>query len=138
MAIKFNPIFWTFLVVVATILFHTSAVHGSRKEALVGGWKPITNLTDPVVVGIGQFAVDEHNLHAMTKLKFQQVTKGESQVVAGINYRVTITAEDGDSPPPHHYLAVVLDKPQQKYRNLTSFRDLGCSDEKGEQKCSYV
>ncbi|KAK4371561.1 hypothetical protein RND71_011036 [Anisodus tanguticus] len=110
------------LVVVATILFHISAVHGGRKEALVGGWKPITNLTDPVVVGIGQFAVDEHNNQAMTKLKFQKITKGESQVVVGINYRLTITAKDGDSP--HHYLAEVLNKPQQKDRNLISFREL--------------
>ncbi|KAK4371560.1 hypothetical protein RND71_011035 [Anisodus tanguticus] len=119
MAIKFNPILGTFLVVVATVLLYVSDAQGGRKEAIAGGWKPITNITDPEVVDIGKFAVDEHNKEAKTKLKFQKIMKGESQVVAGINYRLVITAKDGDSP--HNYLAEVWDKPWEKFRNLTSF-----------------
>ncbi|XP_049392565.1 cysteine proteinase inhibitor 1-like [Solanum stenotomum] len=131
MAIKFNHILGALFVVVATVLLRVSDAKGSRKEAIVGGWNPITNLTDPEVVKIGKFAVDEHNKEAKTKLEFQEITKGESQVVAGINYRLVISAKDGDSP--HNYLAEVWDKPWEKFRNLTSFVE--CSLENGEQQC---
>ncbi|XP_006346810.1 cysteine proteinase inhibitor 5-like [Solanum tuberosum] len=131
MAIKFNHILGALFVVVATVLLRVSDAHGGRKEAIVGGWNPITNLTNPEVVEIGKFAVDEHNKEAKTKLKFQEITEGESQVVAGINYRLVISAKDSDSP--HNYLAEVWDKPWEKFRNLTSFVE--CSLENGEQQC---
>ncbi|XP_060184743.1 cysteine proteinase inhibitor 1-like [Lycium barbarum] len=134
MSIKFNPILGILLVMVATVLLHVSAAQGSRKEALEGGWEPITNITDPKVVGIGKFAVDEHNKEAKTKLDFQKLLKGESQVVAGTNYRLVITAKNGDSL--HNYLAEVWDKPWEKFRNLTSFVE--CKLENGEQKCSFT
>ncbi|MCD7447615.1 hypothetical protein HAX54_032233 [Datura stramonium] len=122
MAIKFNPIFGTLLVVVATILLHVSDAQGGRKEVIVGGWKRITDVTAPEIVEIGKFAVDEHNKKAKTNLIFQKIIKGESQVVEGINYRLVITAKDGDSP--HNYFAEVWDKPGKKSRSLTYFEEL--------------
>ncbi|MCE5167191.1 hypothetical protein HAX54_041840, partial [Datura stramonium] len=103
MAIKFNPIFGTLLVVIATILLHVSDAQGGRKEVIVGGGKPITDVTAPEIVEIGKFAVDEHNKKAKTNLVFQKIIKGESQVVEGIHYQLVIMAKDGDSP--HNYLA---------------------------------
>ncbi|KAF3628410.1 Cysteine proteinase inhibitor 5 [Capsicum annuum] len=98
-------------------------MHGTpQKKALVGGWKPITDIKDPEVVEAGKFAVDEHNKEAKTTLEFQEVTKGESQVVQGINYRLTISAKDGDSL--HNYLAEVWVKPGGKSKSLTSFKEL--------------
>ncbi|KAG5569246.1 hypothetical protein H5410_059012 [Solanum commersonii] len=131
MAIKFNPILRTLLVVVTIFLLHVSATQGGgRKEVISGGWrktiglwKPITNTTDPKVVEIGNFAVDEHNEEEKTKLKFQEVVKGEYQVVHGLNYRLLISAKDGNSL--HNYLADVWVKPGGKSRTLTSFEDCG-------------
>ncbi|PHT51980.1 putative RNA-dependent RNA polymerase 5 [Capsicum baccatum] len=105
MVVKFNPVLVTLLVVVVTILLHVSDARDAPKKALVGGWKPITDIKDHEVVETGKFAVDEHNKEAKTVLEFQEVTKGESQVVQGINYRLTISANDGDSL--HSYLAEV-------------------------------
>ncbi|WMV60401.1 hypothetical protein MTR67_053786, partial [Solanum verrucosum] len=121
MAIKFNPILRTLLVVVTIFLLHVSATQGGRKEVISGLWKPITNTTDPKVVEIGKFAVDEHNEEEKTKLKFQEVVKGEYQVVDGLNYRLLISAKDGNSL--HNYLADVWVKPGGKSRTLTSFED---------------
>lgn len=126
MAIKFNPILGTHLVVLAIFLLHASNAQGGRKEhvgwrKIVGGWNPIRNITDPKVVQIGKFAVDEHNKEAKIKLEFQTVIKGESQVVAGIKYRLIISAKDGDSL--HNYLAEVWDRVGGKSRILTSFED---------------
>ncbi|XP_009629445.1 cysteine proteinase inhibitor 1-like [Nicotiana tabacum] len=134
MAIKFNSILGTLLaLVIAAVLFHVSAAQGGRREVLAGGWRPIKNITDPEVVEIGKFAVNEHNKEAKTKLEFEKIMNGESQVVAGINYRLVIAAKDGGEP--HQYMAEVWDKPWEKYRNLTSFKDLRCNEEKGEQNC---
>ncbi|KAK4727948.1 hypothetical protein R3W88_032865 [Solanum pinnatisectum] len=146
MAIKFNFILGTILVVVAIILLHVSNAQGGRKEVISGGWKghgvskelnnqkkldswrktiglwkPITNTTDPKVVEIGKFAVDEHNEEEKTKLKFQEVVKGEYQVVDGLNYRLLISAKDSNSL--HNYLAEVWVKPGGQSRTLTSFED---------------
>ncbi|KAG7532329.1 Cystatin domain [Arabidopsis thaliana x Arabidopsis arenosa] len=87
--------------------------------ARVGGWSPISNVTDPQVVEIGEFAVSEYNKRSESELKFETVVSGETQVVAGTNYRLTVAANDGGARK--NYLAIVWDKPWMKFRNLTSF-----------------
>ncbi|KAK6774886.1 hypothetical protein RDI58_025887 [Solanum bulbocastanum] len=79
------------IILISSIFFHFSAALGG----VAGGWTPLNDVNSPDVVAIGQFAVNEHNKEAGTKLQFQSITKGESQVVAGINYRLVINAKDG-------------------------------------------
>ncbi|MCE3050008.1 hypothetical protein HAX54_046281 [Datura stramonium] len=69
------------------------------------------------------FAVNEHNKEAGTKLEFQSIAKGESQVVAGTNYRLVINAKDGGGSI-RRYLAIVWDKPWEKFKKLTSFKEM--------------
>ncbi|KAI3802688.1 hypothetical protein L1987_30829 [Smallanthus sonchifolius] len=89
--------------------------------ALSGGaWKPIPDVTHPMVVAIGKFAVTEHNKVDHASLKFTKVVKGETQVVAGMNYNLTITAVDGSVEK--NYVALVWDKPWEKFRQLVSFK----------------
>ncbi|KAI3773372.1 hypothetical protein L1987_47899 [Smallanthus sonchifolius] len=88
--------------------------------AFTGGWKPIPDVTNPTVVDIGKFAVDEHNKEAHASLKFAKVVKGESQVVAGMNYNLTLMAADGGAEKK--YVALVWDKPWEKFRQLMSFK----------------
>ncbi|GJW79296.1 probable inactive DNA (cytosine-5)-methyltransferase DRM3 isoform X1 [Tanacetum coccineum] len=89
------------------------------RQALAGGWKPI-DASDPEVIGIGKFAVNEHNKEEKASLNFIKVVKGESQVVAGMKYNLTIKAADGSVDK--NYEAVVWDKPWQKFRQLVSFK----------------
>ncbi|PWA37584.1 cystatin [Artemisia annua] len=89
-------------------------------EVLTRGWKPIQNVNDPIVVDIGKFAVDEHNKEEHMSLKFEKVVKGETQVVAGTKYSLTIMAADNNVE--HNYVVVVWDKPWQKFRLLSSFK----------------
>ncbi|KAI3740451.1 hypothetical protein L2E82_30880 [Cichorium intybus] len=91
-----------------------------RGGPVTGGWSPIRNVTEPGVVDIGKFAVDEHNKNDHASLKFKKVVKGESQVVAGMNYKLTITA--ADDSVENKYVAVVWDKPWEKFRQLVSFK----------------
>ncbi|KAK9104039.1 hypothetical protein Scep_020883 [Stephania cephalantha] len=55
-----------------------------------GGYAPVEDLKK--VEGIGEFAVKEHNKQAQTHLKFEQVVKGESQIVAGTNFNLILRA----------------------------------------------
>ncbi|KAK9138438.1 hypothetical protein Sjap_009032 [Stephania japonica] len=55
-----------------------------------GGWQPIEDVKE--VEAIGRFAVNEHNKQAHTHLKFEEVVKGEIQIVEGINYKLILRA----------------------------------------------
>ncbi|GJS07355.1 cysteine proteinase inhibitor 5-like protein [Tanacetum coccineum] len=90
---------------------------------LKGGWKPIPNVTDPAIVDIGKFAIDEHNKNDQAaSLQFRNVVQGQSQVVAGMNYNLTIAAAlDGDHVQNNYYVAIVWIKPWEQFRRLVSF-----------------
>nr|GME01933.1 cysteine proteinase inhibitor 1-like [Ipomoea batatas] len=99
-----------------------AAALGGREYPLVGGWSPISDPKAPQVVEIAKFAVDRHNEEAKANLQFESVIEGQSQVVAGMNYKLVIAAKDGGAG--NKYEAVVWDKPWEKFRQLTSFKQL--------------
>ncbi|KAL8252359.1 hypothetical protein R6Q59_036052 [Mikania micrantha] len=111
-----HNLFTTIIIII--FLCKSSVALGGRTVS--GGWSPISDVTDPKVVDIAKFAVDEHNKADHASLKFAKVVKGESQVVAGMNYNLTITAADGTAD--HDYVVFVWDKPWQKFRQLVSFK----------------
>ncbi|KAL0398865.1 UNVERIFIED_CONTAM: Cysteine proteinase inhibitor 1 [Sesamum radiatum] len=96
----------------------------NEASAIVGGWKPIDNPKAPEVVEIANFAVTEHNKEAGTSLAFESVVKGETQVVAGTNFRLVIAAKDGSAAGSKQYRALVWDKPWLKFRKLLSFEEI--------------
>ncbi|ONK59772.1 uncharacterized protein A4U43_C08F10480 [Asparagus officinalis] len=96
--------------------------HGTK----LGGYRPIKNLSDPHLGEIGKFAVSEHNKEANTKLVFTKVIKGESQVVAGINYKLVIEAKDTThNNKVGRYEVIVWEKSWKKFMKLTSFKPVG-------------
>ncbi|XP_012469025.2 cysteine proteinase inhibitor 1 [Gossypium raimondii] len=92
---------------------------GERKDALIEGWTSIKNIKDPHVTEITEFAVDEHNTQLKGSLKLEEVVKGETQVISGINYKLVLQAKDGTAD--NSYEAVVWEKAWLKFRKLTSF-----------------
>ncbi|XP_071701364.1 cysteine proteinase inhibitor 5-like [Rutidosis leptorrhynchoides] len=107
-----------FLTTILT--FFLICISFDSSTALTGGWSPIGDVNNPKIVEIGKFAVDEHNKVDHKSLVFKKVVNGESQVVAGMNYNLTISALDGDAK--NDYVALVWDKPWEKFRQLTSFK----------------
>ncbi|KAG6525226.1 cysteine proteinase inhibitor 1-like [Zingiber officinale] len=89
-------------------------------DATSGGWKPIGDLQDPHVIDIAKFAVDEHNKEATSQLRLVSVVKGETQVVAGMNYRIILKAGVVGAKV-NVYEAVVWEKEWEKFRKLISF-----------------
>lgn len=92
----------------------------SRAEPLVGGWRPIKNMSDPHISEVAQFAVSEHNKQTNSKLELSRVIKGQTQVVEGQNYKLIIGAKDGGKDGK--YEAVVWEKVWEKFMELTSFK----------------
>ncbi|KAK7859172.1 cysteine proteinase inhibitor 5 [Quercus suber] len=77
-------------------IYSSTALGGkSGGGVLVGGWQPIKNITEPHVKEIGEYAVEEYNKESKSQLKFVSVVKGETQVVAGTNYRLILATKDG-------------------------------------------
>lgn len=104
-------------VVILVFVLFASAI--ARKELIVGGWSPIKNISDPHVTEIAVYAVTEYDKRSGAKLKLEKVIKGDTQVVAGTNYRLTLAATDGSSS--NNYEALVWEKEWLHFRNLTSF-----------------
>ncbi|KAK4804945.1 hypothetical protein SAY86_004762 [Trapa natans] len=108
------------MVAVVSILSVAPLAGGGRGLLLLGGWQPIKDIKDPHIKEIGRFAVNEYNNQTSASLRFKKVMSGESQVVAGMNYRLIIAAKDGKTT--RNYEAVVWDKPWEHFRQLTSFK----------------
>lgn len=94
---------------------------------LLGGWHSIANPNAPKIKAIAKFAVETHNRivsgDRYKPLGFLSVVRGESQVVAGTNYRLFIKANKKEhGSTVHIYKATVFDRPWQKIRKMTSFR----------------
>jgi gamma-glutamylcysteine synthetase len=84
---------------------------------------------DPHVTDIANFVVAEFNKRiTIYKLKLKKVINAESQVLGGggINYNITISASERYythiQNNEANYEAIVLEKPSEHFRNLTSFK----------------
>ncbi|XP_010057838.2 cysteine proteinase inhibitor 1 [Eucalyptus grandis] len=102
------------------LLLQVLAAGATRDGAAGRGWEPIKNLNDPYVQEIAKFAIKTHNDEAKTGLVLEKVVKGETQVVAGTNYKLVVAAKDGADTK--NFEAVVWDKPWEHFRSLTSFK----------------
>ncbi|CAH2052748.1 unnamed protein product [Thlaspi arvense] len=111
-----NKVIFVLLISLVLLPLYASAA------ASLGGWIPITNIKDPHVVHIGEFAVSEYNKQTKSGLKFDSVVSGESQMVSGLNYRLVVAADN--SGTSKNYEAMVWEELWQKSMNLTSFTPL--------------
>ncbi|XP_050897921.1 cysteine proteinase inhibitor 1-like [Lathyrus oleraceus] len=103
-----------------SLLFLILFASATLNQAIPGGWTPIKNITDAYVIEIARFAVVEYDKLKGETLEFDKLIKGESQVVVGTNYHLTLSAKYGSSS--YNYEAAVWDHPLKHLRNLTSFK----------------
>ena len=116
-----QKLFVPILIFSLSFLFCNSYVALGR-NVLVGDWKPV-NPSDPLVIEIGKFAVDEHNKEVNMALKYEKVVNGKSQVVEGVNYNLTIMAANLGGADENNYQALVWDngKSPKNVRKLISW-----------------
>ncbi|XP_050228521.1 cysteine proteinase inhibitor 5 [Mercurialis annua] len=106
------------LCIVLSLMVAVS-VSALGRGPMVGGWSKIKDLKDAHVVEIGKYAVAEYNRRSQTSLDFKSILKGEEQVVAGVNYKLVLAVDGGESKK---YEAIVWEKSWEKFQNLTSFK----------------
>ncbi|KAG0455193.1 hypothetical protein HPP92_024152 [Vanilla planifolia] len=121
--LSFSLIVFFSPILLAPALSASAAETQVKPEAVVGGWTPINNLSDPHVQEIALFAVAEHNKEGEPQLTLRRVVSGETLVVTGVDYRLVIeaTAVGGSFGK---YEAVVWEKSWEHFRQLTSFKPL--------------
>ncbi|KAK2432011.1 cysteine proteinase inhibitor [Trifolium repens] len=112
----------TIILVIILMVFatkHNQNHAGWRRIGpIIGGWNPIEDINNSHVTDIANFAVNKFNNQTGASLKFQKVIRGESQIVAGINYCLIISTSNSVN---NIYNVVVYDRPWDHFRNLTSF-----------------
>ncbi|XP_078156058.1 cysteine proteinase inhibitor 1-like [Carex rostrata] len=108
------------LLLILLFIFLLSFSFHVPTSQLAGGWQPIKNITDSHVKDISNYAVLEHNKQLGDNLEFVRVVSGETQVVAGTNYRLVIEPTDAEGNVAR-YQAVVWEREWEGFRELTSF-----------------
>ncbi|XP_058782225.1 multicystatin-like [Vicia villosa] len=103
-------------------LIYFTPVPVSGPEPVLGGYKPIPNLNAVHVIEIAKFAVSEHNKQSGSKLKLHKVIKGETQIVNGVNYRLTLSTSEGPLLMIHE--TVVLEQSWLDSRKLIYFKSI--------------
>lgn len=108
------------LAAIAAASGSAAGIDDDLDRLIVGGWEPIRDVSEPHIQELGSWAVAQHARLATDRLRFLRVTRGEQQVVAGMNYRLFVDAQDaaGRSAP---YVAVVYEQSWTNTRKLTSF-----------------
>ncbi|KAI3718625.1 hypothetical protein L6452_19504 [Arctium lappa] len=86
----------------------------------VGNWLEIASPDDPAAIEVGQFAVDQHNKDTNSSLAFERVVTGNTQIVGGMNWRLTIEVKDVGSLKKCEVF--VYEQSWQNVRKLISFK----------------
>ncbi|KAM1347959.1 hypothetical protein ACFX2H_036830 [Malus domestica] len=118
------------LLLVALIL----PLAAATSTVQIGGWKPIEDVSDPEVLEAAEFAVSEYNTKqakAQNKLVFETVLRGETQLVAGTNYKLFISAKNESSvanptrvigtAAANNYEVFVYDRAWEHHKELVYF-----------------
>ncbi|XP_047967297.1 cysteine proteinase inhibitor 1-like [Salvia hispanica] len=90
--------------------------------AIPGGWTP-QDPKAPEYFQLATFAVSEANKRINEALTLESVSRAETQVVAGTNYRLILSARD-QRPISNNYEAIVFSQAAPTSLQLTSFNPL--------------
>ena len=97
-----QTIFFTF-----TLLFlSTNLTVATTKTS---GYRPITNLEDPHVKQIANFAISNQNKKQNTNLQLVKIINAQKQIVQGTNYKLIITAKVKDGGLIFNYETVIFE-----------------------------
>ncbi|CAL4931812.1 unnamed protein product [Urochloa decumbens] len=108
------------MLLVAAVAVAVAPAAKAARPMLAGGWGPIKDVSDPHIQELGGWAVSEHVKLANDGLRFGAVTRGEQQVVSGMNYKLVLDATGADGTVAA-YGALVYEQSWTNTRELVSF-----------------
>jgi hypothetical protein len=116
------------MLVALSIAFGCVAVGLAQTRPILGGYKTVST-DDPEVKAAAEFAISERSEKESVSLNLVSIEKAESQVVAGINYRlclkVAIDDEADDSDETQEVKVLVFRSLQKEY-SLKSWEVADC------------
>ncbi|XP_042017480.1 cysteine proteinase inhibitor 1-like [Salvia splendens] len=92
-------------------------------ELIPGGYTPVKDPSAREYFILATFAVSEQNKRINEALTLESVLKVETQVVAGVNYKLVLTARD-ERRVTNKYEAIVYSQAAPTSLQLTSFNTL--------------
>ena len=113
------------LIAVVFALFGAVVVPGQR----TGGYREIDK-ADEAAAAAAEFAVKDQSEKKELAYKLVSVEKAETQVVAGINYRLCLKVsyqKQGEDTDTTEFVKVVVFRSLQKEYSLTSWTEEACS-----------
>jgi hypothetical protein len=113
------------LIAVLFVLFSVVVVMAQK----TGGYREIDK-ADEVAVAAAEFAVKDQSEKKELTYKLVSVEKAETQVVAGINYRLCLkvsSQKQGDDNETTEFVRVIVFRSLQKEYSLTSWTEEECS-----------
>ena len=114
--------------IAASVVF-AGAMAGSAQR--IGGYREAAK-DDPEVKAAAEFAVKAENEKQDSHYKLVAVEHAESQVVAGINYRLCLKIgyhKEDDDVDTTEFVRVVVYRNLQKEYSLTSWAEENCGDD---------
>ena len=102
-----------------------SSVNLAVNPQRTGGFREVAK-DDPEVEAAANFAVEEQGRKQDTSLKLVSIERAESQVVAGINYRLCLKVSNAHDEEEE--VKAVVYKNLKKEYSLTSWSEEDCSE----------
>ncbi|KAG6404680.1 hypothetical protein SASPL_136933 [Salvia splendens] len=98
----------------------SSVAKAATADTKTGGYTPVKDPSAPEYLILATFAVSEQNKRINESLTLESVSKVETQVVSGVNYKLFIKARD-ERRKSTTYEAVVFSQAAPTSLQLTSF-----------------
>jgi len=117
-----------FLIIIVCALLASAVMVSAQKT---GGYREIA-ADDEGAVGAAEFAVKAESEKKEMTYKLVSVEKAESQVVAGINYRLCLKIgyhKQDDDVDTTEFVKVVVYRSLQKEFSLTSWTEENCGED---------
>lgn len=114
------------------IIFGCAGLSCAQTEGPIVGGYGTADVKDPDVIAAAKYAVKKQAKKQGVKIKFMSINKAETQVVAGLNYRLCINVEVREKGKktytPMFAQAIVFKDLKQKF-SLTSWTEYACRPE---------
>lgn len=120
--------FISYSFVLAAFLLISGAVFDAAAQKKVGGYKTIS-ADDADARTAAEFAVQKQGEKQNAEIKLVSIQKAESQLVAGMNYRLCMeisTGEEGEETT--QWIKAVVYRNLKKEFSLTSWKEEDCSE----------
>ena len=117
-------------VAAAVIALSCAAIVSTQRT---GGYREIDK-TDEAAVAAAEFAVKDQSEKKEITYKLVEIEHAESQVVAGINYRLCLKIgyhKADDDVDTTEFVRVVVSRSLQNQYSLTSWTEENCGDDGG-------